>query len=301
VLFIDDLDDWTQQKLWARRAGYEILDLLGQGRDSFSYRARQIALNRVVFLKRMAARYRFVPAAKAHFRRAAHLLARLRCPNIVQLYDQGEQNDLPYFAREFVDGRSLAEQIAEAAQLTPSSNTLAHQERVEARIKEAVELIENLVRAVQAMHALNVVHGGLTPDNVRLTPAGVPKITSFQRIRLPAYDDDQARPERELARLAAYLAPEQLLRSTRMLDPAVDVYALGAILYTLLTGQPPFPGPTLQETLEQVRSQAPVPPCHEQPVIPSELEALCLRCLEKQPRRRPASSQALADELRLLG
>jgi serine/threonine protein kinase len=282
VLFIDDLDDWVQQERWARRAGYEILEVLGRGPEGFSYRARQVALDRIVVLKRISARDRFVPAAKARFRREAHLLARLRHPNLVQLYDQGEQNDLSYLAREFVDGRSLTEQAADAPLAA----------------RAAAELTESLARAIHAAHAHGAVHGGLNPGDVRLTAAGVPKITSFRRARLPGSDADETRPESEIRRRAGYLAPEQLEGRIRALAPATDVYALGAILYTLLTGQPPFLGSTLEETLEQVRSQAPVPPCRRQPAIPPELEALCLQCLEKQPGRRPASTGTLADELR---
>jgi serine/threonine protein kinase len=117
-------------------------------------------------------------------------------------------------------------------------------------------------------------------------------------VRLPLSDADEARPAGEVRRPAGYLAPEQLEGGNRRIGPATDVYALGAILYTMLTGQPPFMGPTLAEVVEQVRSQAPVPPCRRQPIIPPELEAICLKCLEKQPGRRPASTEALADELR---
>jgi serine/threonine protein kinase len=283
VLFIDDLDDLAQQARWAGRAGYEILEVLGSSRDGFSYKARQVALDRIVVLKRLTARDRFVPAAKARFRREAHLLASVRHPNIVQLYDQGEQSDLTYFAREFVDGRTLAGLAAEAP--LPA--------------RSAAELAETLARAIHAAHAHGAVHGGLNPHDVRLTSAGVPKLTSFRRARLPGSDADEERPASELRRLAGYLAPEQIAGGNRRLVPASDVYGLGAILYTLLVGQPPFPGPTLAEALEQVRSQAPVPPCRWQPAIPSELEAICLKCLEKQPGRRPASAEALADELRL--
>jgi serine/threonine protein kinase len=282
VLFIDDLDDWGQQVHWARRAGYEILELLAGGRDGFAYKARLVALDRVVVLKRITARDRFVPAAKSRFRWEAHLLARLRHPNIVQLYDQGEQSDLCYFAREFVDGRSLAERAAEAP-LPP---------------RAAAELTETLARAVQAAHAAGAVHGGLNPGVVRLTPAGVPKITSFRRARFPGSEADVARPESEVRRWAVYLAPEQLAGGSRRLARATDVYALGAILYTLLTGQLPFPGPTLAETLEQVRAQVPAPPSRWQPAMPVELEAICLRCLEKEPGRRPASAEAVSEELR---
>jgi serine/threonine protein kinase len=281
VLFIDNLDDLAHQERWARRAGYEILEVLGRGREGFSYKACQVAHDRIVVLKRITAQDRFVPAAKARFRREPHLLARLHHPNIVHLYDQGEQNDLSYFAREYVDGRSLAERAAEAP--LPA--------------RSAAELAESLSRAIQAAHAQGVVHGGLNPAIVRLTRAGVPKITSFRRAPRLGSDSDGARPENEIRRLASYLAPEQLENSSRALTPASDVYALGAILYTLLTGLPPFLGPTLQATQEQVLSQVPHPPRRWQPTIPSELEAICMKCLQKQPDQRPASARDLADEL----
>jgi serine/threonine protein kinase len=142
------------------------------------------------------------------------------------------------------------------------------------------------------------VHGGLNPGDARLTPAGVPKLTRFRRARPPGADADEARSPVELRRLTCYLAPEQLDAGGRRLAPAADVYALGAVLYTLLTGQPPFPGPTLAEARGQVRSQPPLPPRHHRPAVPPDLEALCLRCLEKETGRRPASASALADELR---
>jgi serine/threonine protein kinase len=282
VLFVDDLDSREEQQRWARRAGYEILEALGQGDEGFTYKARQAATGRVVVLKRVAARDRFVPAAKTRFRREAYLLAELRHPNFVAVYDHGEQNDLAYFAREFVAGRNLAEQAAEAP--LPA--------------RAAAELAQTLARAVQLLHGRGVVHGGLNPGDIYLTPAGAPKITRLRRTRLPAGDADQARPPGDARRLAGYLAPEQIEGSIRRLGPATDVYALGAVLYTLLTGQPPFAGPTLPELLEQVRSQAPLPPRNWRPDIPPEVEAACLKCLEKQSGRRPASAEVLASELR---
>jgi serine/threonine protein kinase len=281
VLFIDDLDAWPHQQRWARRAGYEILEILGRSPDAFSYKARQLALDRIVVLKRIAARHRFVPAAKARFGREAHLLAGLRHPSIVRLYDQGEQSDLAYFAREFVPGRSLAAQAAEGALPIP----------------RAVELIATLARAVHAAHARGIVHGGLNPDCIHVTPAGVPRITSFRSARVPPSATDESRPASEARRLAGYLSPEQVERGNRGLGPATDVHALGAILYTLLTGQAPFPGPTLAEVLEQVRSQAPVSPRQWQPTVPAELEAICLKCLPKKPSQRPAGALELADDL----
>ena len=281
VLFIDNLDDYGEQERWARRAGYEILEVLGSDADGFSYKARQVAINRIVVLKRIAAEHRFVPATKSRFRREAYSLDGLRHPNFVQLFDLGEQNDLTYFAREFVDGPSLAEKVAEEP-FPP---------------RFAAELVEALAEAIDAAHARGAVHGGLTPGKVRLAPTSVPKITTFRRAWLPASVSDESPQGSQIRRAAVYLAPEQLERGKR-LHPAMDIYALGAILYTLLTGHPPFSAPTLTETLEQVRSQAPASPSQRQPSVPSDLEAICLQCLEKQPARRPASAEALAEELR---
>jgi serine/threonine protein kinase len=281
VLFIDDLDTWPHQQRWARRAGYEVLEVLGRSPDAFSYKARQLALDRIVVLKRIAARHRFVPAAKARFGREGHLLAGLRHPNIVRLYDQGEQSDLAYFAREFVSGRSLAEQAAEGPLPIPT----------------AVELAATLARAVHVAHVRGIVHGGLSPDCIHVTPAGLPRITSFRSARVPPIAADESRPASEVRRLAGYLTPEQVERGNRGLGPASDVHALGAILYTLLTGQPPFPGPTLAEVLEQVRSQAALSPRQRQPAVPLELEAICLKCLSKKPSQRPAGAAELADDL----
>jgi serine/threonine-protein kinase len=192
----------------------------------------------------------------------------------------------------------LAEIIAEAPPRATSSSPLSDHEEGGPTVEEAAELVESLARAVQVVHELGLVHGGLNPYHVRLTPAGVPKITGFRRARLSENDGEEAGTESANARLAGYLAPEQLEGSRQVLRQATDVYALGALLYALLTGQPPFRGSTLRETMEQVRSREPAAPRRGQPAIPSELEALCLQCLEKQPSRRPVSAQALADALR---
>ncbi|HEV3119024.1 MAG TPA: serine/threonine-protein kinase, partial [Gemmataceae bacterium] len=296
VLFIDDLDDWAQQQRWARRAGYEILELLGQGPDGFTYKARQVALERTVVLERVTARHRFVPVAKSRFRWEARLLSRLRHANVVQLYDQGEQNDLAYFAREFVDGPTLAESAADAGPLASGHAQSIDEEQD--RILEAAELVEMLARALHAAHAEGIIHGALNPGKVRITPGGVPKITSFRRVRLPGADAADLHPESDTHRVAGYLAPEQLEDRRRTSGPASDVYALGAILYTLLTGEPPFLGQTLQATIAQACAEAPVSPRLRQPSIPAELESICLKCLAKPPSARFATAGALADALR---
>jgi serine/threonine protein kinase len=288
VLFIDDLDDWPQQQRWARRAGYEIAEILEQGRDGFTYKARQGAHSRNLVLRRITAQDRFLPAAKDRFVYEARILSRFRHANIAQLYDQGEQNDLSYFAREFVDGPSLME-LAATRTLLKSADEQAE------IVREAAELVEILARAIHELHTKGVFHGGLYPGNVRLTSTGVPKITSFRRVRPLSLDPADGPLQPEMLMRAGYFAPEQLERGRHRLTPAVDIYALGAILYTLLTGKPPFLAQSFEETLTQVRCLPPAPPA--QPALPSKLQAVCFRCLEKQPARRPGTALALAEEL----
>jgi serine/threonine protein kinase len=295
VLYIDDLDDVTQQERWARRAGYEILEVLGQNPELFTYKARQRAVDRTVILKRIASAYRFVPVAKERFRWEGRLLARLSHPSFVQLYDHGEQNDLAYFAREFVDGPSLTEVAAEMY----APGQLGRRPGVDpdaGSLRNAARWVEALARAIQVAHAHRIVHGGLHTGNVRLSSGGVPKITRCRTARVPARDSEERHPETEIRRRACYLAPEQL-EGRRRLDRATDIYALGAIFYTLLTGQPPCLGRDLAETLVQVRSQPPERPSRHQPDIPTALETICLRCLEKQPSRRFPDAMTLAEEL----
>ena len=297
VLFVDDLDDWAQQQRWARRAGYEILELLGQGESGFTYKARRVASDSLVVLKRIAARHRFVPLMKERFRLEARLLGRVRHPNIVRLYDHGEQNDLTYYAREFVEGKSLAEFAAECLRSQPPRGS-SEKRSGRASLRRAVKIVYLLTRAVGALHDTGFVHGALHPGNVYVTPASAPKITGFRRLRLSGATADAAHPEGEVRRFASYLAPEQLEARRRSLGPACDIYALGALLYTLLSGQPPFVCQTLEQTLEQIRSQEPLPPRERQARIPRRLEQVCLSCLKKRAEERPASAARFAESLR---
>jgi serine/threonine protein kinase len=292
VLFIDDLDDWQQQQRWARRAGYEILDLLGATPDWFTYKARHVNLDRIVVLKRVAARYRFVPPAKERFRWEARRLARLRHPNFVQLLDQGEQNDLSFFAREFVEGRSVAE-IA-AAPMLPGFDVDGDED---SPLKRAGRWTEKLARAVHAAHIDGIVLGGLNAARIYVTLNGTLKITSLRRERAPIASTDQSSWETVRPGIIAYLAPEQLEAKRRTLAPAADVYSLGGILYTLLTGQLPFLGQTVAKTLEQIRTQQPLTPRHYNCDVSPRMESICLLCLDKNPDNRPASALALAAEL----
>jgi serine/threonine-protein kinase len=217
---------------------------------------------------------------RARFRTEAEAFARLQHPHIVQIYEVGEQDGRPYFSLEFIEGGSLDQKLQGVPQP-------AH---------EAARLLETLARTIHAAHQRGIVHRDLKPANVLLAADGTPKITDFG---LAKQLDSEARRTHSGAILGtpSYMAPEQAEGRSREISPATDVYALGAILYELLTGRPPFRGPTLLDTLEQVRSLEPVPPSHLQPKVPRDLETICLQALNKDPARRYGSAAALADDL----
>jgi len=277
VLFIDNLDDRHAQDRWARRAGFEIVEVLAEGGDCFTYKARQVALDRVVVLKRIGAQYRFVPMAKERFRREARLLAGIRHPHVVRLYDHGEQNDLCYFARVFVDGQSLAE--AAGKSWLP---------------RDSARLVATLARAVDDLHARGIVHAALNPENIHITMMGEPKITSFRRTRIAIHDSGLSPPASARWSLS-FLAPEQFEGGRKPPQRESDIYALGAILYTLLSGTPPFLAQTVEETRKRIMHEAPVPPRELAADVPENLESICLTCLAKDRKARPPSAGALAD------
>jgi WD40 repeat protein/tRNA A-37 threonylcarbamoyl transferase component Bud32 len=267
-------------------AGYEILEELGRGGMGVVYKARQIKLNRIVALKMILAGAHAGPQELARFRTEAEAVARLQHPHFVQIYEVGEQDGRPYFSLEFLDGGSLAQQIAGTPQPP----------------RGAAELVEILARAVQEAHGRGIVHRDLTPGNVLLTSNGMPKITDFGLAkRLDSEPGAAALPGRTqsgaILGTPSYMAPEQAAGNIKAIGPATDVYALGAILYELLTGRPPFRGETTLDTLQQVLTTEPVPPTRLQPKVPRDLETVCLKCLQKPPRKRYASALELADDL----
>jgi serine/threonine protein kinase len=214
------------------------------------------------------------------FRREAEAAARLSHPNIVQVYEVGEHDGRPYCALEYVEGGSLARRLAAGA-LPPDG---------------AARLVEVLARAVQHAHERNIVHRDLKPANILLADEGVPKVTDFGLARL--LDEDSGHTlTGDILGTPCYMAPEQAAGRTREAGPAADVYALGAVLYETLTGRPPFQGATLRETLDQVLSQDATPPSVYRPDLPGDLEAVCLKCLEKEQDRRYPSARALAEDL----
>ncbi len=262
-------------------AGYEVLGELGRGGMGVVYRARQTRLDRVVALKMIRAGEEAGAEELARFRTEAALQARLQHPNIVQIFEVGETDGGPYFVLEFVDGTGLDKQIAGKPQPP----------------RAAALLVETLARAVQHAHEKGLVHRDLKPSNILITAAGTPKVGDFGLAKRLEGDAGHTRTGAVVG-TPSYMAPEQAWGRPKAIGPATDVYALGAILYELLTGRPPFLAATPLDTVLQVRNQEPVSVRRLQPQIPRDLETICLKCLEKEPARRYAGAAALADDLR---
>jgi WD40 repeat protein/tetratricopeptide (TPR) repeat protein/predicted Ser/Thr protein kinase len=259
---------------------HEVMRLLGRGGMGVVYLARQNKLGRLVALKMIRGGDGADSGQMARFLREARAVASLQHPHIVQVYEIGEQAGQPYLVLEYVEGGSLDRKI-EGTPQPPN---------------EAAALVLSLARAMQAAHQRGIIHRDLKPANVLLTTDGQPKITDFGLAKQMAEDAGQTQTG-QIMGSPSYMAPEQAAGHITAIGPATDVYALGAILYELLTGRPPFRGDSILDTLEQVRSQEPPPPHVLQPRVPRDLETICLKCLAKEPARRYHSALALAQDL----
>jgi WD40 repeat protein len=260
--------------------GYEIVRELGAGGMGIVYLARQVGLKRRVALKMVLAGAHADAEQLERFHFEAEAAARLHHPNIVEIYEIGAREGCPYFSLEYVDGGTLAQRLT--GQPHPA--------------RRAAELIHTLARAVHDAHQHGIIHRDLKPANVMLTADGVPKITDFGLAKQLDADARQTQTGTILGS-PCYMAPEQALGKVREVGPATDVYALGAILYELLTGVPPFRADTALDTLQQLLVDEPVRPGRRRPGIPRDLETICLKCLEKAPHRRYATADALVDDL----
>ncbi len=259
---------------------YHLLEKLGQGGMGVVYRARQRSLDREVALKLLAAG----PWASAdfieRFRREAQSAARMQHPNIVPVYEIGNQDSLNYFSMGLVRGESLAQRIARRGPLPG---------------REAAQLMRTIAEAVDYAHRLGVLHLDLKPGNVLIDEAGVPMVADFGLAR--RLDEAMSGEEDEVCGTPSYMAPEQAAGAVAGLSPATDIHGLGAILYECLCGRPPFLGATPMETLEKLVREAPLPPRQWRAGVDPDLEAICLRCLAKSPAERYPDARALAEDL----
>jgi WD40 repeat protein len=264
---------------------YELLEELGQGGMGRVYKARQRSLDRVVALKVIRAGAPAAAADRLRFRTEAEAAARLDHPNIVPVYEVGEHDGHPYIAGRYVEGGPLSR----------------HLDRFRDAPRAAAGLVAALARAVHHAHQRGVLHRDLKPGNVLLewraghAGAPVPHVADFGLARLLDHDSALTRTG-DLVGTPSYMAPEQASGGAAI-TTATDVYGLGAILYALLTGRPPFAAPTVLETLERVKGREPDSPRRLNSKVDRDLETICLTCLAKDPRRRYASALALAEDL----
>ena len=275
--------------------GYEILAELGRGGMGVVYKAIHRPLNRVVAVKMILSGLGPTHADRSRFKSEAEAIARLQHPNIVQLFEVGDAEGRPYLALEYVAGGNLQQRIADRPQ----------------HPRAAAGLIAMLARAVHAAHLQQLIHLDLKPGNVLLAPAihpatdaerdfGIPKLTDFGLAK--RLDHQHSTLSQVVSGTPSYMAPEQIPEGIapgprQPIGPGADIYALGAILYQLLTGRPPFLGPDWVTTLLQVVRRDPVPVRQLQPGVPRDLETICLKCLEKEPSRRYATANDLSDDL----
>jgi WD40 repeat protein/predicted Ser/Thr protein kinase len=261
---------------------YELIEEIARGGMGIVYSACQVQLNRMVAVKVMAAGKFAAPDFVKRFRTEAEAAASLDHPNIVPIYEVGEIEGQSFFSMKFFEGGSLAQRRA-APGTTASS-------------RDAVVLLAKVARAVHFAHQRGILHRDLKPGNVLLDLQGEPYLADFGLAKLVEQDNQLTRT---LAMLGtpSYMPPEQARGETEKLTTAADVYGLGAVFYELLTGQPPFAGGTTMETVRQVLEMEPRRPSVVQPGLDRDLETICLKCLEKDPNRRYASAEALADDL----
>jgi serine/threonine protein kinase len=277
-------------------SGYEIVDELGRGGMGVVYRARHNETQREVALKVMLDAALAGPRERARFRIEAEAAARMSHPNIVQIIEVNESEDRLYFTMEYVEGGSLDKHLP-AQPLSPVN---------------AARLVHSLALGVQHAHTQKIVHRDLKPANILLSfghggdsalaggsrlKDAIPKITDFGLAKRLDSESTALTQDGVVLGTACYMAPEQASGRAQDISHRVDIYALGAILYELLTGQPPFQGDSWNQTLDQVIHAQPMLPTRLCPDVPRDLETVCLKCLEKEPGNRYASAQELADDL----
>ena len=246
---------------------YELLKVLGEGGMGIVYKARQLSLNRPVALKMIKAA-RFASADEVRrFQNEAEAVARLDHPNIVPIFEVGQYEDQHYFSMKLIAGESLDKRLKDYI----------------ADPRRAARLVATTAGAIHHAHQRGILHRDLKPANILIDAEGQPHVTDFGLAKRVEGDSELTRSGAILG-TPAYMAPEQASGKRGAVTTATDVYGLGAVLYALLTGRAPFGGTTVIDTLEQVRERPPEPPRKLNPRVPRDLEVICLKCLEKDPR-----------------
>ena len=259
---------------------YELVEEIARGGMGVVYKARQASLNRTVALKMILAGQLASEGDVKRFRTEAEAAANLKHPNIVAIHEVGEHDGQHYFSMDYVEGRSLAELVRDQP-LAPV---------------QAAQYVQSVAEAIEYAHREGTLHRDLKPSNILIDAAGQPHVTDFGLAKKIDGDSELTRSGAVLG-TPSYMPPEQATGKTREIGPATDVYSLGAVLYELLTGRPPFHGETPFATLSDVVQSEPAAPRSLRPRLPRDLETICLKCLEKEPDRRYRSAQELADDL----
>src|SRR5206468_337495 len=259
---------------------YELLEVVGRGGQGVVFRARQKSLNRIVALKVISLGQWASTAHLKRFRLEAEAAARLEHPGIVPIHEVGERDGSCYFSMKFVEGGQLDE-VAR---------------RMSMPIRQAVELIAKVARIVHYAHEHGILHRDIKPGNILLDQKSEPHLTDFGLARLVESESTVTRTM-EVLGTPSYMAPEQAVGNNAAISSVTDVYGLGAVLYQLLTGQPPFAGGTTYETIKLLLDTEPRSPRLLNPKIDRDLSTICLKCLEKDSQRRYPSALALAEDI----
>ena len=265
--------------------GHELVKELGRGGMGAVYLARDEALKRQVAVKVLLEADFATPETLARFRHESEAVARLRHPGIVQVYASGHTDGVPWFSMEYVEGTPLTPTLGRGAE----------------GIRRAAALVEVVARALDHAHRQGLIHRDVKPANILVDASGRPYVTDFGVARWNRPEDalgsKRMTLDGSLVGTVAYMAPEQALGDLDAIGPATDVWSLGVVLYELLAGTPPFTAPTQLEAIRKILTEKPPSPAWIRPEIPSALETIVTRCLEREPGARYASAAALADDL----
>ncbi len=265
-----------------RFGDYELIEEIAHGGMGVVWKARQVSLNRLVALKMILAGRFAQPAEVQRFRIGAEAAARLRHPHIVPIFATGEVEGQPYFSMEYVPGRTLADLVSGGKPLPP---------------RTAARYLESVTRAIHHAHGQGVLHRDLKPSNILIDTDDEPRVTDFGLARRFDEQDSGLTATGHVLGSPSYSPPEQLGGKRGETGVTSDIYSLGATLYHLMTGRPPFAAGRISDTIQQVLTSEPVAPRRLDPSLPTDLETICLKCLSKEPSRRYATAEELADEL----